>query len=52
MSKKRKIASPSGKKKGGISTLLIKIFERKPGEELTHKEVCQLIDARDPATRE
>jgi ribonuclease R len=52
MSKKRKTASPSGKKKGGISTLLIKIFERKPGEELTHKEVCQLIDARDPATRQ
>lgn len=52
MSKKRKNTSPSGKKKGGISTLLIKVFERKPGEELTHKQVCELVDARDPATRQ
>lgn len=52
MSKKFKKALPSSKKKQGINTLIIKIFERNPGEELSHKKVCELVDARDPASRQ
>ena len=52
MSKKFKKALPSSKKKQGINTLIIKIFERNPSEELSHKKVCELVDARDPASRQ
>lgn len=53
MSKKYKKPQPSSdKKKGGINTLIIKVFERNPGEQLTHKKICELLDARAPATRQ
>lgn len=53
MSKKYKKPQPSSdKKKGGINTLIIKVFKRNPGEQLTHKKICELLDARAPATRQ
>lgn len=53
MSKKYKKPQPSSdKKKGGINTLIIKVFERNPGTQLTHKKICELLDARAPATRQ
>ena len=52
MFKKKKIDRGSGKKRSAITSIIIKVFERNPEQELTHKEVSTLVDARDPASRQ
>jgi len=52
MSKKRKQNSKRGIKKNSIRPLLIQVFERNQKSELTHKEICQIIDARTPNSRQ
>ena len=52
MSKNRKKHSKKGFKRNSIRPLLIQVFERNQGEQLTHKEICQVIDARDPNSRQ
>ena len=52
MFKKKKNDRGSGKKRSAITTIIIKVFERNPEQELTHKEVSTLVDARDPASRQ
>ena len=52
MSKKRKQHSKRGIKKNSIRPLLIQVFERNQKNELTHKEICQIIDARTPNFRQ
>ncbi|MEY3100063.1 MAG: hypothetical protein RIS63_962, partial [Bacteroidota bacterium] len=52
---KRKSKAPSAqepRKKAGITTLVMRIFEQNPGVELTHKQVCTLLDARDGRSRQ
>jgi len=52
MFKKNKNDRGSGKKRSAITTIIIKVFERNPEAELSHKEVSTLVDARDPASRQ
>ena len=52
MSKNRNKHSKKGFKRNSIRPLLIQVFERNQGEQLTHKELCQVIDARDPNSRQ
>lgn len=52
MSKKRRNHSKKGVKRNSIRPLLIQVFEKKQGDQLTHKEICQIIDARDPNSRQ
>ena len=52
MSKNRKHNSKRGVKRNSIRPLLIQVFERNQTSELTHKEICQIIDARDPKSRQ
>jgi len=53
MSKKRKKEVPSsGRKKNAITSIVMRVFEKNPDSELTHKQVCYLVDARDPASRQ
>jgi ribonuclease R len=52
MFKKKKFDRGSGKKRSAITSIIIKVFERNPEQELTHKEVSTLVDARDPASRQ
>jgi ribonuclease R len=49
---KRKKNPPPGKKKSGVTTIVMRVFERNPDSELTHKQVSYLIDAKDPASRQ
>jgi ribonuclease R len=51
MSKKKKGSEP-GKKKSGVTSIVMRVFERNPDSELTHKQVSYLIDAKDPASRQ
>lgn len=51
MSKKKKGAEP-GRKKSGVTSIVMRVFERNPDAELTHKQVSYLIDAKDPASRQ
>ena len=52
MSKKRRKHSKKGYKRNSIRPLLIQVFEKHKGNILTHKEICQIIDARDPNSRQ
>jgi hypothetical protein len=52
MSKKRNSKPSSGKKKSGINAILIRVFEKHPGVELTHQQICTLVEARDPMSRQ
>lgn len=52
MFKKKKFDRRSGKKRSAITSIIIKVFERNPEQELTHKEITTLVDARDPAARQ
>ncbi len=52
MFKKKKKDPKSGKKKNAVTSIIIKIFERNPEAELTHKQVCDMVEARDPASRQ
>ena len=52
MSKKRRNHSKKGVKRNSIRPLLIQVFEKKQGDQLTHKEICKIIDARDPNSRQ
>jgi Fe2+ or Zn2+ uptake regulation protein len=52
MFKKKKFDRGSGKKRSAITSIIIKVFERNPEQELTHKEITTLVDARDPAARQ
>ena len=52
MSKNRKRRFNKGVKRNSLRPLLIQVFERNQGVELTHKEICQIIDARDPNARQ
>jgi len=52
MSKKRNSKSAPGKKKSGINAILIRVFEKHSGVDLTHKEICSLVEARDPKSRQ
>lgn len=38
--------------KKGLAALLMRVFEKNEGIELTHKQICYLVDARDPAGRQ
>ncbi len=51
MSKKKKSSDP-GRKKSGVTSIVMRVFERNPDSELTHKQVSYLIDAKDPASRQ
>ena len=52
MFKKKKFDRGSGKKRSAITSIIINVFERNPEQELTHKEITTLVDARDPAARQ
>ena len=55
MSKRKKPKAPptqAPRKKAGITTLVMRIFEQNPGVELTHKQVATLLDARDARARQ
>lgn len=52
MSKKRYSKPSSGKKKSGIQTILIRVFEKNPGIELSHQQICAIVEARDPMSRQ
>jgi ribonuclease R len=56
MSKKNKKPSKqvanSSFKRNTVVSLVVKSFEKNPEAELTHKQVCYLIDAKDPASRQ
>ena len=56
MAKKKKQHQKQGTrtslKKNALTPLLIKVFEKNSDAELTHKQVCYLIDAKDPASRQ
>lgn len=52
---KRKPKSPTSsvpRKKSGITSLVMRVFEQNPGVELTHKQVSTLLDARDARSRQ
>ena len=51
MSKKKK-STPQGGKKSSVTSIVMRVFERNPEAELTHKQVCYLIEAKDPASRQ
>lgn len=51
MSKKKKGSEP-GRKKSGVTSIVMRVFERNPDAELTHKQVSYLIEAKDPASRQ
>ncbi len=51
MSKKKKSVTPA-RKKPGVTSIVMRVFERNPEAELTHKQVSYLIDAKDPASRQ
>jgi ribonuclease R len=52
MSKKRYSKPAPGKKKSGINAILIRLFEKHPGVELTHQQICSMVEARDPMSRQ
>ena len=52
MSKKRNSNPTNGKKKSGINAILIRLFEKHPGVELTHQQICTMVEARDPMSRQ
>ena len=52
MSKKRSKKRSSGVGRKSLRTLLIRVFEKHNARELTHKEICQIVDARDPNSRQ
>lgn len=39
-------------KKSGINAILIRLFEKHPGVELTHQQICTMVEARDPMSRQ
>ena len=52
---KRKPKAPAAqapRKKAGITTMVMRIFEQNPGVELTHKQISTLLDARDGRSRQ
>lgn len=51
MSKKKKDPA-SGRRKQGVSSVVIRVFERNSNAELTHKQVSSLVGAKDPASRQ
>jgi ribonuclease R len=51
MFKKKKGSSQDGKKPG-VTSAVMRTFERNPDAELTHKEVCSLVNSKDPASRQ
>ena len=52
MSKKRSKTRSVGVGRKSIRTLLIRVFEKHDSKELSHKEICQIVDARDPNSRQ
>ena len=52
MSKKRSKKRFGGVNRKSLRTLLIRVFEKHISSELTHKEICQIVDARDPNSRQ
>ena len=52
MSKKRSKKRSGGVNRKSLRTLLIRVFEKHISSELTHKEICQIVDARDPNSRQ
>ena len=51
MSKKNKKPYP-GKKKNSVTSIVMRVFEKNPESELSHKQVSSLVDAKDPASRQ
>ena len=52
MSKKRSKKRSGGVNRKSLRTLLIRVFEKHNSSELTHKDICQIVDARDPNSRQ
>ncbi len=52
MSKKRGKKGRRGLKRNSIRPLLMRVLEENEKGQLTHREICQLIDARDPNSRQ
>ena len=52
MSQKRSKKRSGGVGRKSLRTLLIRVFEKHNTKELTHKEICQIVDARDPNARQ
>jgi ribonuclease R len=52
MSNFKKKKNHKGPKQSGIKAVVMRVFEKNPEAELTHKQVCTLVDARDPAARQ
>jgi hypothetical protein len=51
MSKNNKKPYP-GKKKNSVTSIVMRVFEKNPESELSHKQVSSLVDAKDPASRQ
>ncbi len=52
MSKKRSKNRSVGVGRKPLRSLLIRVFEKHDSKELSHKEICQIVDARDPNSRQ
>lgn len=52
MSNKRSKKRSTGVGRKSLRTLLIRVFEKHGSEPITHKEICQMVDARDPNSRQ
>jgi len=52
MSKKKFFKTNKSPKQSGIKALIMNVFEKNPDSELTHKQICYLVDAKDPAARQ
>lgn len=50
--KEPKRSPKSSFKQSAVISLLINVFEKNPEAELTHKQVCYLIDAKDSSSRQ
>ena len=52
MSKKRTKKRSGGVNRKSLRTLIVRVFEKQNSSELTHKDICQIVDARDPNSRQ
>jgi ribonuclease R len=56
MAKKNKnqqnLGPKSNFKRNAVISQIVKVFEKTPESEFTHKQICALIDAKDPASRQ
>lgn len=50
--KQQNLGPKSNFKRNAVISQIVKVFEKTPESEFTHKQICALIDAKDPASRQ